>query len=59
MGEGWVEAYLNTEEEMEFISQGQRSFSDSSSYLIGGGTNVPKGDFFDYSDYIPRQFSGK
>ena len=58
-GEKWEEAYMNTAGEMDFIRQGQRSFSNSGSYLIGGGTNAPRGDFFEYSDYVPRPFSGK
>ena len=58
MGEEWKEAYLNTAQEMDFIRQGQMSFSNRSSYLLGGGTNLPKGDIFEYSDYIPRPLSG-
>ena len=50
---------LDTEEEMNFIHQNQRNFSDNYEYTIGGETTVvPQGwsnpEFFEYNDYIPE-----
>ena len=53
MGEGWAPALLNNRNEMNFIKQGQKSFSDKRSFWIGGRTNTQPGDFFEYSDYNP------
>ena len=57
MGSGWIPAVINNRMEMNFIKQGQRGFSDSRSYWIGGKTNTNPGDFFEYSAYIPEIFS--
>ena len=54
MGEGWAPAVLNTREEMDFIIQGQKGFSDNRNYWIGGRTNV-RGRSIDYSEYIPTE----
>ena len=56
MGEGWAPAVFNTRKEMDFIIEGQKGFSDSRNYLIGGRTNV-RGRSFEYSDYIPQQIT--
>ena len=41
---------------MEFIREGQKGFSDSRNYWIGGRTNV-RGRSFEYPDYIPQQIT--
>ena len=51
LGTGWEPAVLNTEEEHEFIREGQKSFASSVPYWIGGSTNQPN-DTFNYSEYI-------
>ena len=56
MGEGWAPAVLNTRKEMEFVREGQRGFSDSRNYWIGGRTNVRRRSF-EYPDYIPQQIT--
>ena len=38
MGTGWSPAVLNDRMELDFIRQGQRGFSDTKSYWIGGST---------------------
>ena len=57
MGDGWAPAILNTRREMDFIQQGQRSFSDNRGYWIGGKTNTQTGDFLDYPAYNATTFS--
>ena len=53
IGNGWETAVLNTEEEYDFLKQGQRSFSNSLPYWIGGSTNSTNlEDTIEYSDYI-------
>ena len=50
IGYGRKPAVLNTEEEHEFIREGQRSFNNSLPYWIGGSTNLE--GTIKYSDYI-------
>ena len=50
IGNGWEPAVLDTQEEYDFIKEGQRSFSSSVEYWIGGSTNATQ--FFTYSDYV-------
>ena len=57
MSEGWAPAVLNTNQEMNFIKQGQRSFMDNRSFWIGGKTNTVPGEYFEYSAYNAEIFS--
>ena len=50
IGYGWRPAVLDTQEEYDFIREGQKSFNDSASYWIGGSTD--SNGIFEYSDYI-------
>ena len=54
LGEGWAPAILDTEEEMNFIKEGQKKFSDNRSYRIGGEATQRPPASIDYSDYIPK-----
>ena len=51
IGDGWRAAILNTSEELDFIREGQRSFSNSLPYWIGGSTNEPNA-IINYTEYI-------
>ena len=57
MGPGWNPVVMNDRMEMNFIKQGQRTFSDNRSYWIGGKTNTQPRDFFEYSSYTSAIFS--
>ena len=58
MGEGWAPAVLNTRKEMNFIIEGQKGFSDSRNYWIGGRTRTDnRRQSFEYPDYIPEQIT--
>ena len=49
-GNEWQPAILDTEEEYDFIREGQKSFSNSVPYWIGGSTD--SNDTVEYNDYI-------
>ena len=52
IGEEWEVAVIETQEEYDFIREGQKSFSISVPYWIDGTTNVLVNNTFDYFDYI-------
>ena len=52
IGEGWKVAVIETQEEYDFIREGQKGFSSSVPYWIGGSTDVLINNTFDYYDYI-------
>ena len=52
MGTGWSPAVLNDRMELDFIRQGQRGFSDTKSYWIGGSTYARPFFNLDYSAYF-------
>ena len=52
IGQGWETAVLDTQEEYDFIREGQKSFIDSASYWISGSTNLEIDTEFNYTDYI-------
>ena len=51
IGKGWAPAVLDTQEEFDFIRIGQKTFTNSAPYWIGGSTNEPN-DTTDYTKYI-------
>ena len=50
-GDGWGPAAINTEEEYDFLKEGQKSLCNSDSYWISGSINIGLGETFDFSDY--------
>ena len=50
IGEGWAPAVLDTQEEFDFIKEGQKTFKNSEPYWIGGSTN--QNDKITYTEYI-------
>ena len=50
-GDGWGPAAINTEEEYDFLKEGQKSFCNSDSHWISGSINTELGETFDFSDY--------
>ena len=52
MGEGWKTAVLENSDEYDFVAEGQKSFSDSFPYWIGGSTNSESNTTIEYTDYI-------
>ena len=52
IGIGWEPVVLGTEEEHDFIKEGQKSFYRSAPYWIGGSANASLHAVFKYSDYI-------
>ena len=50
-GDGWGPAAINTEEEYDFLKEGQKSFCNSDSYWISGSISTELGQTFDFSDY--------
>ena len=52
IGTGWSPAVLNDRMELDFIRQGQRDFSDTKSYWIGGSTYARPFFYLDYSAYF-------
>ena len=54
IGEGWRATVLSSQEEYEFIREGQKSFCDSAPYWLGGTTNILKDNEAEYSDYLPN-----
>ena len=58
LGDGWGSATLETENEYDFVEQGQRSFRRSDPYWISGTTGNTLGEAVAFSDYI-HDNSGK
>ena len=52
MGNGWGPAVINSQQEYDFIKEGQQGFINSISYWIGGSTDNQTDDIFDYTYYI-------
>ena len=52
MGNGWRTATLETQEEYDFIMQGQKTFCNSYPYWINGSTNALPEANLDYTDYF-------
>ena len=50
LGNEWQPAVLDTQEEHDFIREGQKSFRNSARYWIGGSSN--SNDTIEYTDYI-------
>ena len=51
IGNGWGPAVLDTQEEHDFIREGQKTFTNSLPYWIGGFTNEPNATI-NYTEYI-------
>ena len=51
MGDEWFPAVLDTEEEHNFIKEGQRTFTNSAPYWIAGSTNSQPDDVIQYFNY--------
>ena len=52
IGNGWKPAILNNKEEYNFIRVGQKNFSDSVPYWLGGSADIEPSVALNYSDYI-------
>ena len=55
MGNGWAPVVINSQEEYDFLRQGQKTLRNSVPYWINGSTNVQQQlglEFLNYSDYI-------
>ena len=52
IGYGWGPAVLDSAVELDFLRQGQKSFSNSNPYWIGGSVNSAVDTDITYSDYI-------
>ena len=52
IGFGWRAAVLDTQEEYDLIREGQKSFSNSVPYWIGGSANFSSNVMINYTDYI-------
>ena len=52
MGNGWGPAVINSQQEYDFIKEGQKGFFNSISYWIGGSTDNQTDDIFNYTYYI-------
>ena len=52
LGNGWRIVVLGTQEEYDFIREGQRSFNSSAPYWIGGSANTTLNEVFSYSYYM-------
>ena len=50
IGSGWKPAVLNTLEEYNFLRIGQKGFTNSDSFWLGGSTNL--NGSIEFSDYI-------
>ena len=55
IGNGWKLAVLDSEEEYEFLRQGQRSFINNAPYWIDGSANATLNEVFSYVDYIANK----
>ena len=52
IGYGWGPAKLNSQQEHDFIREGQKTFSSSRDYWIGGSSNAEDHVKIAYSDYL-------
>ena len=52
MGDGWKLADIETEEEYNFLREGQKTFCNSDSYWINGSANFEPGVTINYTNYI-------
>ena len=52
MGNGWGPAVVDSQQEYDFIKEGQQGFINSISYWIGGSTDNQTDDIFNYTFYI-------
>ena len=54
IGMGWEPAVLDTKEEFDFIREGQKNFTNSAPYWIGGTTDSDKEQsiWFNFPDYL-------
>ena len=50
LGDGWSPAVLNSEEELNFIREGQKRNRELGSYFIGGSTDAKEGSTLNYAD---------
>ena len=46
---------MNNEVELDFLRQGQKSFSNSDAYWIGGSVNAEHDTDISYSDYLDNE----
>ena len=53
LGHGWSVAILETERELLFIREAQKTFSDVRSFWVGGFTDLDPDSTVPYSDYYP------
>ena len=44
-------AVIDTQEELDFLREGQRSFRNSTPYFLGGSTDYHQGDIIPYANY--------
>ena len=44
-------AVIETEEELDFLREGQKSFTDSTPYFLGGSTDYQRGSSIPYANY--------
>ena len=52
IGDGWGPAKLNSQQEHDFIREGQKTFSSSRDYWIGGSSNADTDVKIEYSAYL-------
>ena len=55
MGIGWAPVVINSQEEYDFLRQGQKTLRNSVPYWINGSTNVQQQlglEHLNYPDYI-------
>ena len=55
MGNGWAPVVINSQEEYDFLREGQKTLRNSVPYWINGSTNVQQQlglEHLNYSDYI-------
>ena len=51
LGDGWAPAILNDQAELDFIRQGQSTFSDDRSCWLGGSTDTQPWDHINLNQY--------
>ena len=58
LGNGWWPAALDTQEELDFVREGQRSFSSSVPYWIDGFTYADPNEILPYDNsslnFVPK-----
>ena len=59
IGDGWGPAVLNLQQEHDFIREGQKTFSSSRTYWIGGSVNAESNVKIAYSDYLQNDSGTK